>query len=162
MGRVFTERHECVWGPGHYQSERHHTEVWTAADNPEDFDPRVLGPTPNDYQYGYCSRCKQPMRWSVRQQRWVDWNPTGSPPADWQKSPRDHPNDERCSGLAATWCEIHGTCICGKCCMDKVWVVGIEPRLIFDLEGAVVYVGNQAVVEHDLNDVHCPLHGLPW
>lgn len=42
-----------------------HGEVYVEADEHDDFDPKWLGPTPNKYHYGYCSRCGQPFKWRV-------------------------------------------------------------------------------------------------
>lgn len=42
-----------------------HGEVMVEADNNDDFEPSWLGPTPNPYHYGYCSRCGQPFVWLV-------------------------------------------------------------------------------------------------
>jgi hypothetical protein len=44
-------------------------------DDPGGFDTTILGPTPNMHQYGYCPVCRKPWRWSVRAQRWVDYDP---------------------------------------------------------------------------------------
>lgn len=41
-----------------------HDAVVTRADDEDEFDPGWLGPTINDHQYGYCSRCGQPFKWS--------------------------------------------------------------------------------------------------
>lgn len=49
---------------------KNHGEVLTLADDRDKFDTSVLGPTPNDYQYGYCADCRQGFRWSVSLQRW--------------------------------------------------------------------------------------------
>lgn len=156
MARLVSEVRRCVWGEGVYQSAAHHDEVLTAADNPEDFDHRVLGGTPNDYQYGYCARCKQPMRWSVGHQRWLEWdlNPNSVP-----KSP-PHPHDVNCTGLAATFCDIHGDCFCGRCCLILLRPTAVLPKLEFTLEGATVEVNMHVMCDYDLNDPHCPLHGL--
>lgn len=68
-----------------------HTEIYTPdspgfRDDIVDYDPdppkagqffRTLIRTktifPNEHQYGYCSACGQPMRWSPTDFRWVDW-----------------------------------------------------------------------------------------
>lgn len=42
-----------------------HDEVMVEADEPDDFDPTWLGPTPNPYHYGYCRRCGQPFVWNM-------------------------------------------------------------------------------------------------
>jgi hypothetical protein len=56
---------DCVDG-------KHHGEVLTPDDS-DDYDPAILGPTPNGYQYGYCRDCLAPCRWDVDRQRWVSW-----------------------------------------------------------------------------------------
>lgn len=139
-----------------YQSASHHDEVFTAGDNPEDFDHRILGTTPNDYQYGYCARCKQPMRWSVKHHRWLDWDLN---PHSVDRTP-PHPHHLNCTGIAATYCDVHGTCICGKCCLHLARLGSLLPRLELELEGATVEVNMHVLCDYDLNDPHCPLHGL--
>jgi hypothetical protein len=66
----------CVGG-------KQHSEVVTPGD---DYDPRVLGETPNAHQYGYCIDCRCPMRWDVDEQRWVNW--TAAERGSW-KAERD-------------------------------------------------------------------------
>lgn len=157
MGRVLRSGRRCVWGEGLFESAAHHAEVYTAADNEHDFDPQVLGPTPNDYQYGYCSRCKQPMRWSVTYQRWLDCDLRRSN----KERPPDHPFDTLCTGIAATYCEVHGTCICGYCCPEIVRTSQLKPVQVFHLEGATVEVGVRfEALMYELTDPHCPLHGI--
>lgn len=52
-----------------------HGPVITASDDPTDYNPAVLGATPNDHQYGYCQKCQLGFRWSVPEQQWVRWHP---------------------------------------------------------------------------------------
>lgn len=69
-----------------------HSAVWTAADDPEEWRTwncaeALPGPVPNDYQYGVCSACFEPMRWDVDRQRWVDLTMIGLAKA-WLGEPR--------------------------------------------------------------------------
>jgi hypothetical protein len=49
--------------------------ILTADDDPEVYDPMVLGPVPNGHQYGYCPRCFTGYRWSMVTQSWTPWHP---------------------------------------------------------------------------------------
>lgn len=42
--------------------------------------------------------------------------------------------------------------------MHKIHVTGIDPVMVFRLQGALVEVGLHALTWYDLDDTHCPLH----
>jgi hypothetical protein len=51
-----------------------HGPIVTAADNAAEYDPAVLGPTPNTVHYGYCAKCRTPMHWSPERMGWGEWD----------------------------------------------------------------------------------------